>query len=54
MAERRLAPFNVRRLDTDAGLVWVTWNRKFGRAHGPFDTQAEAIDFAYKTWPWWP
>ena len=48
-----MRPFNVRRLHTDMGLVWVAWNRQTGRAHGPFDTQGEAIDFCYKTWPWY-
>lgn len=49
-----MRPFNVRRLATKAGPVWVAWNRQTGRAHGPFNSQGEAIDYVYKNWPWWP
>ena len=48
-----MKPFNVRRWASDPAK-WIVYNRLSGRAQGPFDTQAEAIDFAYKNWPWWP
>ena len=47
-----MKPFNVRRWAADP-TKWIVYNRPSGRAHGPFDTQGEAIDFAYKSWPWY-
>ena len=46
-----MKPFNVRPWANGPG--WMVWCRPSGKVHGPFDSQGEAIDFAYKTWPWY-
>jgi hypothetical protein len=47
------APFVVHRaaLSSKWGLTMRPPHYRF---IGWFDTQAEAIDYAHKHWPWWP
>lgn len=52
MPNRDVAPFFVFR--STVARRWVLSSRHDSRFLGWFDTQAEAIDYAYKNWPWWP
>ena len=47
------APFLVQRSQMHTGK-WVLWMRKPLQNKGFFNTQAEAIDYAYRNWPWLP
>lgn len=54
---RHKPPFHVRRDVLRAGK-WRLYMRGasgigIGTPVGLFDSQAEAIDFAYRRWPWW-
>ena len=49
-----MKPFNVRRWPGLNG-EWVIFQRgALPRIVGPLKTQAEAIDYVYKNWPWYP
>lgn len=49
------APFRVRyHRNGCSGPEWSLWSRHPERFLGWFETQAEAIDHAYRDWPWWP
>ena len=48
------APFLVKRSGFHADR-WSLYMRGPILTHkGYFDTQRQAIDYAYKHWPWWP
>lgn len=49
-AQRTLAPFHVER----DGEGWTLVMRLGARRIIWCETQREAIDYAYKNWPWWP
>jgi hypothetical protein len=46
------APFLVARSEMDRDK-WVLWMRTPLLHKGYFDTQADAIDHAYRNWPWY-
>ena len=46
------APFRVTPSCMEPGK-WVLWMRSPLRHKGYFDTQGEAIDHAYRNWPWY-
>jgi hypothetical protein len=52
MSERVRAPFLVAPSFMYHGK-WILVMRKPLRGIGFFDTQGEAIDHAYRNWPWW-
>lgn len=45
------APFKVYRY---CGCWWLEKTFTSSRTRYAFETQREAIDYAYKNWPWWP
>lgn len=44
------APFRVFKTRTG----WHVESRQTGEVYRWFKTPGEAIDYAYKNWPWWP
>lgn len=49
-APRKPAPFHV----SKHGDTWVLAKSGWGDGIDGFETAAEAIDYAYQNWPWWP
>ena len=47
------APFKVSP-SLDFPGKWCLYMRQPALFKGWFDTQAEAINHAYRNWPWWP